>query len=181
MRSSSLKKGFTLIEIIVAVSIFVIVMLISMMALLSSINANRKAQNMSRVIGNLNLAIETMVRDIRTGYDYTSCDVISGLITNCIEIVDKDKKAVQYSLISSGGNSFINKNYVSVDLSSEGRITGVEVVLTKVEFTILGDGVNDGPERVLIHIQGHTGQGDTQSEFNIETFAVSRFLDTSEF
>ena len=58
MRSSSLKKGFTIIEIIVAVSIFVIVMLISIMALLSSINANRKAQGVSIVISNLNLAVE---------------------------------------------------------------------------------------------------------------------------
>ncbi len=176
--SRSYKKGFTLIEIIVAVSIFVIVMLISITALLSAINTNRKAQALSTVIGNLNLAIETMVRDVRTGHDYALC-AASGCVG--ISLIDKDGISVEYRFETVGNDAYIVKDYTASSPVTEGRITGEDVVITDAEFTILGDGPTDGPERMLIHIKGYAGRGNTQSEFNIQTFAVSRSIDVLEF
>ncbi len=64
------KKGFTLIEMLVAVALFSIVMLISVAAILSIIGGNRKAQAVNSVANNVNFAIESMIRDIKTGYNY---------------------------------------------------------------------------------------------------------------
>ncbi|MDD5050415.1 MAG: type II secretion system protein [Candidatus Pacebacteria bacterium] len=63
-------SGFTLIEMMVAVSIFAIVMTISMAALLNIIAINRKSQAVKTVMNNLNFAMEEMSRDIRFGLDY---------------------------------------------------------------------------------------------------------------
>ena len=60
--------GFTLIEMMVAVSIFAIVVMISMTAILSIVDSNRKAQSLKSVMNNLNFALETMTRSIKTGH-----------------------------------------------------------------------------------------------------------------
>lgn len=64
------KKGFTLIEVMVAITIFSIVMTITMGAIFSIVSANKKAQALNAVINSLNFSIEAMVRDLRTGYNY---------------------------------------------------------------------------------------------------------------
>lgn len=63
-------RGFTLIEMMVAVSIFAIVMMIGVGALLSLVETNRRAQAINSVMSNLNAAIEGMSRTIRVGTTY---------------------------------------------------------------------------------------------------------------
>lgn len=70
---SSKQGGFTLIEMLVAVGLFSVVMLVAVAAILSIIGNNRKAQGINNVVNNLNFAIESMVRDMKTGYQY-ECD-----------------------------------------------------------------------------------------------------------
>src|SRR3989338_5348699 len=64
------QRGFTLIEMIVAVALFAVVMLVSVGALLSLVGANRKAQALQSVMNNLNIALDGMVRSIRMGTSY---------------------------------------------------------------------------------------------------------------
>ncbi len=64
------QRAFTLIEMMVSVSIFLIVMVISLGAVLSIVDGNKKVQAINSVSNNLNTAIESMVRDIKTGYAY---------------------------------------------------------------------------------------------------------------
>lgn len=73
MKSPQQSKGFTLVEIIVAVALFAIVMVVSTGAIFTIVNANRSAQALNSVITNLNFAVESMLRDIRTGTNY-DCD-----------------------------------------------------------------------------------------------------------
>ena len=68
------ERGFTLIEVMVSVSLFAMVMTLSLGAILSIIDGNKKAQAINAVANNLNFAVESMVRDIKTGYAYT-CDL----------------------------------------------------------------------------------------------------------
>lgn len=75
-------QGFTLVEIIVATSIFTVVMLITIGALLSLNDASRKAQALRTVIDNLNFAIEDLNRKIRTGDSYRC--YLDGVVVNTI-------------------------------------------------------------------------------------------------
>ena len=72
-RNEPAQAGFTLIEMMVAVSLFAVVMTISVGALLSLVDANRKAQSIQSVMNNLNVALDGMVRNIRMGTAY-HCD-----------------------------------------------------------------------------------------------------------
>lgn len=69
-RLYGLDKGFTLIELMVSVSIFSVVMLIVIGALITLNNANQKAQAIRAVVDNLNFAMEDVTRNVRTGGGY---------------------------------------------------------------------------------------------------------------
>jgi prepilin-type N-terminal cleavage/methylation domain-containing protein len=68
------RGGFTLIELLVSVTLFTVVMLVSVAAILSIIGGNKKAQAINSVVNNLNFAIESMVRDMKTGFIYKCPD-----------------------------------------------------------------------------------------------------------
>lgn len=64
------KKGFTLIEMMVSVTLFLVVMVIALGAVMAIIDGNKKTQAITSVANNLSSAVESMVRDIKTGYKY---------------------------------------------------------------------------------------------------------------
>jgi prepilin-type N-terminal cleavage/methylation domain-containing protein len=181
MNNMPKNKGFTLIEIIVSVAIFVIVMTIAIGAVLSAVDANRKAQSINVVINNLNLAVESMVRDLRTGNDYSYPSGCRGQGT-CISFEDRSGRTIEYRFIEIAGNSgYIEKNILSVGNDYDaGRITSEEVLVEEAEFKLEGDGNNDGPERILVRLKGYAGTGKTRSDFNIQTVVTSRTLDIND-
>src|SRR3989344_5257439 len=69
-RASRAQRGFTLVEMIVAIALFSVVMIVCVGALLALVNANRKAQALQSVMNNLNIALDGMVRSVRMGNSY---------------------------------------------------------------------------------------------------------------
>lgn len=68
--SLSQKKGFTLVEMIVSVSIFAIVALVALGALLKIVDVNKKAQSLKTTINSVNFMLESMSREMRVGTRY---------------------------------------------------------------------------------------------------------------
>ncbi len=64
------EKGFTLIEMIVSLGVFSIVITIAVGALLVIISTNRQLQAEQSVMSNLAFAMDSMTREMRTGYSY---------------------------------------------------------------------------------------------------------------
>lgn len=64
------RDGFTLIEVLVSVGLFVIVMMVSLTVILSIVDGNKKSQAINTVVNNLNSSIDSMVRDMKTGTNY---------------------------------------------------------------------------------------------------------------
>ncbi len=65
--------GFSLIEMIVSLGIFSIIVTTAVGALLVLISANQRLQGEQSVMTNLSFALDSMTREIRTGYNYY-CD-----------------------------------------------------------------------------------------------------------
>jgi len=169
-----MKKGFTLIEILVSVGIFLIVVMIAIGSIMSIFNANRKAQSLGIITNNLNFAFESMIRDMRTGSNYVLDNPQS------LTFKDKDGNDVVYSL--SGG--FIDKNYPNDTSLASGHITSEEVTIDSMIFQVKGNNdnvvTNPGdhlPPIILLHIKGHAGAIKTQSDFNIQTLITSRAIE----
>lgn len=164
------QKGFTLIEMIVSVAIFATVVLIAVGALLSIINVNRKANELRVVMENLNFAIESIARDVRTGTDY-GCAVVPG---NCndgdqLYFTDQMSNNVRYTLI----NGAIARRVESGDVVP---VTSSEIVIEDIHFWVRGVGTGDTMQpRVLMTVQGMAGaEGKNETRFSLQTTISQR-------
>ena len=64
------QQGFTLIEMIVSLGVFSVVVTTAVGAILVLIYTNQRLQGEQSVMTNLSFALDTMTREIRTGYKY---------------------------------------------------------------------------------------------------------------
>lgn len=171
-----MRKGFTLVEILVAVALFSIVMTVALGAMFSMVNANRKAQAVNLSMTNLNFALEAMSRSLRTGTAY-SCgwggDCTSG--GSMIRFTDQKNQSIVYRY--NAANKSIERS-----LNGGGtyaRLTAPEVQITSMAFYVTGSSRADTVQpRILITLRGTAGtKPETQTSFNIQTTVVQRILD----
>lgn len=62
--------GYTIIETMIAVSLFLVVTMAGMAALLNANLVQKKSQNMRSIMDSLNFIVEDMSRNLRVGYNY---------------------------------------------------------------------------------------------------------------
>jgi prepilin-type N-terminal cleavage/methylation domain-containing protein len=178
-----IKGGFTLIEMIIAVSLFVVVMVISMGALLSMIDANRKAQALRTVMDNLNFAVENVTREMRVGFDY-HCGLFGNFddprdcpLGGDTIIAFKDSEGEL--MVFRFENGRIEK---SVDSGATYLgITAPEIVIDmdNSRFYVLGSQSNDTLQpKVVMVVRGTAGLTEkVRTTFNLQTTASQRLLD----
>lgn len=75
------EKGFSLIEMIVSLGVFSIVVTIAVGALLVIISTNKQLQTEQSVMSNLAFAMDSMTREMRTGYSY-ACVSTNSLVAS---------------------------------------------------------------------------------------------------
>ncbi len=165
------KKGFTLIEVIVAVGIFSLVMMVALGAIISIVGANKKAQSLHNVINNLNLAVESMVREMRTGYDY-ECGTGSECTTFSFKSKQITQNASTVTVVYRFNNNSIEK---SVDGGAFLQITSDDVNIDMLQFYAVGISGSSQP-LVLMVIKGTALVGGEESDFNIQTLISQRLL-----
>jgi prepilin-type N-terminal cleavage/methylation domain-containing protein len=165
-------RGFTLVEMIVSVAIFATVVLIAVGALLSIIDANKKANSLRVVMENLNFAVESIARDIRTGSQY-SCGGL-GDCSGGSSLTFTDQNGIAVAYILSNGAIVRTMSGKSI------AVTSPEVVIEGMTFSVTGSATHDGVQpRVLITIHGYAGsQGRTQSSFSLQTSVSQRNTDS---
>src|SRR3989338_5106390 len=102
-------RGYTLIELIIAVGLFALVMVLASGAYLTMINLNRQVQGIVTGIDDLSFTLDTMTRAIRTGSDYTCGgvgDCPSG--ASSFSFTDSAGRAISYSLGASAIQETVN-------------------------------------------------------------------------
>ncbi len=171
-------RGFTLIEMVVAVSLFSVVVLVSVSAMLAIADANKKANATRVVMDNINFAMENMGRNVRTGYNY-SCvgagDCLSG--GTYISFTDQRGNTITYTW-SEDGNG---KGGITIKKNSESpiSITSPQVDIDSLVFYVSGTPASDGLQpRVLITLRGTAQIGKETTSFNIQTTVSQRKVDS---
>lgn len=184
--------AFTLIEVLVSVSIFATVMLIATGAVFSIVDANKKTHALKSVMTNLNFALESMTRDIRVGSRY-SCNNVGDcpaggtvFLFKANRDVDGDgsyiaadsNDEIEYSLVTVSGVKRIQKRVLGT-IPSTLYITAKEINITGMQFYVVGTGTTDNKQpKIVLTIQGTAGSGRTLSSFNIETTVSQRAIDS---
>ncbi|MCI5108599.1 MAG: prepilin-type N-terminal cleavage/methylation domain-containing protein [Candidatus Pacebacteria bacterium] len=165
-----MKKGFTLVELMVSLTIFSMVVVIAIGALISMFNLNKGALGIASVMNDLNFTVESMTREIRFGQSY-EC----GSGGDC-----------------PGGDSEITVNFEGVETSyylsgtsiyrdvlgqTPVAITGDEVEITELTFYVIGSDPDDEVHPyVVMFISGEVGEDDPTS-FTLQTSVTQRVID----
>jgi hypothetical protein len=163
-------------------------MVISITALISVVEANRKAQALQSVINNLNIAIDGMTRSLREGSSYR-CDSATPSNPNC-----SNGGSSIYFESSSGSSADAGDDWVYAYDADTQRlyksengsaqqgipITAPEVTIDSAAFYVIGATRGDTIQpKVMIVIRGTAGSDRTTSRttFHMQSTAVQRVLD----
>lgn len=193
MMKKNTQRGFSLIEIMVSVTIFALVMLIGVGALLSLIDANRRAQAINTTINNVNAALEGMGRAIRTGVEYY-CDPPAFPPSGYNNCTSGDSLAFRVSTLS---NTYQQYRLYQQTINGEQRgqiqrrvsegggqgtwvaLTAPEIDITDFIVSVVGAAPGDGVQpRVVILIEGRAPLGNGNwTTFKVQSSVVQRILD----
>src|SRR3989344_2710842 len=165
--------GFTLIELIVAVGVFMVVMTITLSAFLNIIDIQKKTEAFRKVNDNLNFAMEAMMREIREGKSYSDTDCSGSDFC----FTDKDGKAIKYELNAGG---YIERKEGSGDWL---RMTSDGIKITRLSFFVSGEETYPSGDRqqplVTISIGGESGEKEKlKSKLNLQATVSQRKLDS---
>ena len=186
-------RGFTLVEMMVAVALFAVAMLISVSTLLALVGANRKAQALQSVMNNLNIALDGMVRGIRMGSTYhcgvgtysVAQDCQNGDRVLAFEAFggDPTNPLDQWVYAFDTTGSICGKDRICKSEDSGAHflaITAPEVSIESMTFYIVGTARGDDVQpKVVIEVKGTAGafNNKTRTSFSIQATAVQRLLD----
>jgi type II secretory pathway pseudopilin PulG len=187
-----LRGGYTIIELVVAVGLFVIVALISSSAFLGVVASNRKTLAMRTVMDNLKSAIESMSRDMKTGSMYhcgsggaidTTNDCSSGSAFLALEGQNGDSNTSADQIVYQLGSTDPNcPSSEQICKSIDGGASFFamtapppELHVTGLAFRVFGSSNTDTKQpRIVIVILGYAGANKTESIFDIETTLSQR-------
>ena len=194
-KSQNQNLGFTLIEMIVSLGIFSIVVTTAVGAMLVLISTNQQLQSEQNVMTNLSFALDTMTREIRTGYNYyctTSDTNPSGETKNdCLGARNTTKLGVSFY---EGGNSLTGSSvgatrilyyYDELDKSIYRRIgddpaqaiVSSGLAITDAQFYVTGTTAGDDEQpTVTIYLEAQDVNDDSKTYY-LQTTVTQRILD----
>ncbi len=195
------KQGFTLVEIMVAVSIFTIVVTVGMGALLVVNNAYKQSKDRRQAVASVASAIEYMMREMRTGRSFI-CDpsfgpIVPGIPTissdcfppnssgsDMIRFIDQDGNEQRISFISSVAGYPGIGQIVKTSNNVAQPVTDPSIVDIQ-DLTFYVRGVSDNPTSgifiqpaVVVRIKGKV-IGQQSGDFTFQSAISQRLLDVS--
>ena len=182
-------RGYTLLEMMVAIGLFSLVMLLTTGAFLKLISLDRVARGTNDIVNNLSFAVDTMERSIRTGRNY-QCGGPGG--TNCwfpqsgsstFTFTDENGRTVTYLLKTNGSIGRCALTSGTCTPANAISLTDERITIETMRFYVQGVGItppNDVKQpQVLFTLSGYM-QPDENSEaveFTIQSQATQRLIE----
>jgi prepilin-type N-terminal cleavage/methylation domain-containing protein len=199
-----MKKGFTLIEMLITVGLFTIVITIAVGAFTNAIRTERQVSSLISAESNVSLALEQMTREIRNGYLFChdpgaaatdppspSCnDANNSSMPTCTTSGNPDDPVwtcPSLDFYDSETGDHINYSWAggslteSINSSTPQSITGDSVSVKDLQFVLFGQTEGDHwPPRITISLGIAPSSTDPAVEndiFNLETTVSARTID----
>jgi len=177
-------SGFTLIELMVSITLFSIALVMALGAVLTIIDLNRKTQAMVAVTNNINFAVDSIVRIIKSSEDISDTSYSNGTCTGAdninsqitLEYIDVYEifpdtpgtglKDISYRLDCTSGT--IERQ---IDTNGWDTITTTsDMVIEDADFDV----IIDTQQKVEMIVTGLATVGSETSDFVIQTTATRR-------
>lgn len=186
-------NGFTLIELMVATTIFISIMLVSMGSLFVTLDSARSSRALRFAMDNVNFAMESMTRSIRMGTNYVCVNegVSIIMVNNNDQTLDCGSGGKFIAFMPQNSTPLIPNNnrvgYQSVDRGNgtkslvryEGStpvdIVSPDVNVETLNFVVVGSSPSDNLQAsVYITMKGTVIIKGIETSFAIQTLASQR-------
>lgn len=177
LRASGKSKGFTIVEMIVALGLFTVVVLAVVGSLTALSGANARAQAASEAVNNLNFAVESITRFMRTGSKY-QCPAGDSVDPNC-----PDSGETSISFTSDEGDQVVFRlNGSQIERSVNGGaflgVTSPAVQIDTFRFFVRGAELQGDQPFALLLIEGSVdGKERERANFAVQASVSQRILD----
>ena len=195
-----MKKGFTLVELLITVGLFVIIITIAVGGFTNAIRTERQVSSLISAQSNISLVLEQMSREIRTGYLFCHTPGATTPSSSCDDADPSDPVGTQCQVDPSTNtwtcpaldfydaeSNHINYSWAggqlmeSINGGAPLSVTGDTIAVKYLRFTLFGQTEGDNwPPRVTIAIgvaPSSTDQGVAGDVINLETTVSSRIID----
>lgn len=171
-------KGFTLMEVMVSVSIFAIIITIGIGSLLTIYSTLQKTRADQQTMDSLSYVLDTMTRRVRTGTAY----VTDGQSINFIDQIDNGVggNSITYSMQTDQNGT--KRLYVTEADGQQYDITPENMVIDTFNVNVMGGltGVDGGQPMVEFQLQGTIKNGKQITPLAIQATVSQRpFEDTN--
>jgi len=158
--------GFTIIETMIAVALFLIVVTIGIGSLLNTTLLQGKSQDMRSIMDNLSFIMEDMSRNIRTGSNYSSSDGTQISFTSFDDIPYAYNIGLSRLDKSIDGGDWIQLNSSEISFESGSG------------FTVVGTTIDDNLQPfVTIRLVGKITSKGVVTPFSLQTSVSQRLVD----
>lgn len=183
------KKGFTLIELMVPTTLFTVIMLMGIGSLITSSNSAKSAQKLRTAVDNVNFAMESMTRELRTGTYYycgnsvnlldtlstSDCDNGGNVIGFTPQKVTDSADRVAYRIRNNSGVSSLERCENKNSTVSCADIVSSDINIDTLKFYVNGTDINDNEQpSVRILIKGVASLKGVLTPFILQTMASQR-------
>ncbi len=172
-QKSKVKTGFTIIELLVAMTLFLVLMGIVTGGFIRSLRTQRAIVALMEVNDNVSLSLEQMAREIRTGYNFSKVSDSELQFTNAYGI-PVFYRLYQGTIERGTEEQPLQKIYK--------KITADTVMIKNFHIELLGNNPGDGyPPRITISLSATSANPGIQKMnifTSIQTTISARVLDT---
>ena len=137
-----MKKGFTLVELLVAISLFSIVVAIAVGGFAKALHTEREVATLVAVQSNAGITLEQMAREVRTGYQFcVGANNTQNLACSCNALNNNKNEWACSSLafINADGASTTYSNLNGILLKNGQPITSDNVNVKYLTFVLFGN------------------------------------------
>ncbi len=164
------KEGFTLIELMVAMGLFVTVITVIVSLFLQASRSERVVARRAAAIDNVSLAVEQMAREVRTGYDFPTITDPGGRKVTELTFTNYRGQRVVYRMNVNAIEKSINGG------TTFSRLTSENIKINRLDFLLKeksNNGLKNFTPRVTILAEA---VGPFEGTFNLETTVSSRLI-----
>ena len=165
------QRGFTIMELLVAMGVFLILISITSSGFISSLRTQRELTGLISINDSVNLTLEQIMREIRTGYNFTK------ISQNELQFVNSENKIIYYRFIDGA----IERGETDMlTIVTYRKITADNVRIKNFNIEVMGGAAADGYQpriTIAISIVGITKYLENVP-VNVQMTVSSRTLDS---
>ncbi|TSC69052.1 MAG: hypothetical protein G01um101466_213 [Parcubacteria group bacterium Gr01-1014_66] len=173
------RKGFSLLEMMVAMGIFLVVVGLAVNILIQTLMLQRKSAAIQSVVDNTRFTLELMTKEMRTGTSFSNASVCGVASESGIEFETADSQKRRYYF--QGDNLM---RLVGIDACANARpINGDEVAIDQLGFILEGESTppldTDGQPYITIflRVRSRDPRFGPDTTMNLQTSVAARLRD----